>query len=89
MNLFLLLSALIASLTGIARPVMLPGASVVQARQVGALTTPAAAQQAIALVRVAVPAPRPDGYVAPEAYALAIAVGQAVPRLVTPERRRE
>lgn len=88
MELFLLLTALISSLTGTVRTAV-RAPEVVHAQAAAFAATPApAAIRALALVQAAVPARRPDGYVAP-----AVFVPIAQPELISvpraPERRRE
>lgn len=88
MELFLLLTALISSLTGTVRTAV-RAPEVVQAQSAVRAVTPApAAIRALALVRAAPPQPRPDGYVAP-----AVFTPVAQPELISvpraPERRRE
>lgn len=79
MNLFLLLTAMLCSLTGIARsdaraPAVEASAVVVAARKV----TPAAVRAS---------APRPDGYVAVAPAALDLAMARRLLAPVAPERR--
>lgn len=88
MEFFLLLTALISSLTGTVRTAVRPS-EVVQTQQAASIAVVApAAVRALALVQGAALAPRPDGYVAPVVF-----VPTAWPNLVSPprapERRRE
>ncbi|HWK36193.1 hypothetical protein [Sphingomonas sp.] len=91
MELFLLLSALICSITGTVRTAVVRAPEAVVAAQVAGITfvgNRSAAVKALALVRAAPVAPRPDGYVAPAP--LALTARPLIPAArITPERRRE
>ncbi len=88
MELFLLLTALISSLTGTVRTAV-RAPEVVHAQMAALTVAPApSAVRALALIQAAVPQQRPDGYVAP-----AVFVPVVQPELISvpraPERRRE
>ena len=89
-ELFLLLSALIAGLTGTARQVVPSVPGLVQAQRAvddGARAATDGVRRALAMVRAAVPAPRPDGYVAPDVFAPHDAEGMATPPSAVEQRR--
>lgn len=90
LELFLLLSALLASLTGSVTTVVVPATGVARAeRSIDARpVTREISARALVLVRAAAPVDRPDGYVAPPVFAPKPQPLTAVaPR--APERRRE
>ena len=83
MNLFLLLTAMLSSLTGVGRVIDARARAGVEASQV------VAAVQAVAPAAARRQVSRPDGYVAPLPLILDLTRARDALRPVAPERRRE
>ena len=82
MDFFLLLTALLCSLTGVNRSAEAPVRVVAAARSTSTA-------EAVLQVTPRVAAPRPDGYVAPAPAVLDLAMARGFALPVAPERRRE